>query len=296
MNSVCAMRYQEDFEVVQEGKVLGQHPSPMRPSIERFHKSRQDVQNPTVCINEEMDECVTQQPITRKFAIPGSPDSVTVNIYCNTYQLAKESRRIALVLDVDECLIHSKFLGNSGRYRQEEDRPDVDANYHDTFEITMDDGEKAIVYKRPGLDLFLRRVSQIFDVYVYSAGLEMYGSAIINHLDPDNTIFKGRFFRDSCMVRQGLFLKDLGALGRDLSRVILVDNNPMSFLPQPRNGIPVPSFYDDAKDRTLEALWTILKTFEDVEDVRPRLSSMFKLHELLAEHRRHIIGESVPDY
>lgn len=33
--------------------------------------------------------------------------------------------------------------------------------------------------------------------------------------------------------------------------MVLVDNNPVSFLAQPSNGIPVPSFYDDPSDDAL---------------------------------------------
>lgn len=33
--------------------------------------------------------------------------------------------------------------------------------------------------------------------------------------------------------------------------MVLVDNNPISFLAQPSNGIPVPSFYDDPEDDAL---------------------------------------------
>lgn len=53
------------------------------------------------------------------------------------------------------------------------------------------------------------------------------------------------------MAVQGIYVKDLTVLKLDLSRVVLVDNNPMSFLAQPSNGIPVPSWYDDPHDRSL---------------------------------------------
>lgn len=33
-------------------------------------------------------------------------------------------------------------------------------------------------------------------------------------------------------------MKDLTCLSKDLCRVVLVDNNPFSFLLQPQNGIP----------------------------------------------------------
>lgn len=200
-----------------------------------------------------------------------------------------ESERIALVLDMDECLVHSKFV-NEVEYRQSEYRPNALQQYDDTFEIVMDDGERAIVHKRPGLDRFLEEASKHFDVYVFTAGLEAYGKPILDELDPKGTLFAGRFFRESCQQRKGMFLKDLRVVRKDLSKIILVDNNPVSFLLQPSNGIPVPSFYDDAGDRTLDSLTKVLASLRELEDVRPRLHQLFRLADLLSEHQRMILS------
>lgn len=204
--------------------------------------------------------------------------------------VAREER-IALVLDMDECLVHSKFYNELVECRQDEYRPDqLTTDYEDTFEIEMDDGERAIVYKRPGLDRFLEEAAKHFDLYVFTAGLEAYGKPILDELDPKGTLFAGRFFRESCAMRKGMFLKDLSVVRRDLSRVILVDNNPVSFLMQPSNGIPVPSFYDDANDRTLDSLTKVLMSLREADDVRPRLHQLFRLADLLAEHQRMILA------
>lgn len=45
-------------------------------------------------------------------------------------------------------------------------------------------------------------------------------------------------------------MKDLSCLSKDFSRVVIIDNNPFSFLLQPSNGIPCIPFsagqpYDD---------------------------------------------------
>lgn len=202
---------------------------------------------------------------------------------------AEPQERLALVLDMDECLVHSKFFSEV-EYRQSEFRPSELREYADSFEIEMDDGERAVVYKRPGLDAFLEEASKHYDVYVFTAGLEAYGKPILDALDPKGTLLAGRFFRESCAQRKGMFLKDLRVVRQDLSRVILVDNNPVSFLMQPSNGIPVPSFYDDAADRTLESLTKVLASLREAEDVRPRLHQLFRLADLLAEHQRLILS------
>jgi len=205
-----------------------------------------------------------------------------------------EEERICLVLDMDECLIHSNFQIDGedidNNYRQNEYRPSQVDTYEDSFEIVMDDGERAIVNKRPGVDQFLQEVSEFCDIYVLTAGLESYAQPILDVLDPKGTIFAGRFYRDSCQVRKGMFLKDLSVVRKDLSKVILVDNNPVSFLMQPSNGIPVPSFYGNANDRTFDSLTKVLNSLRDVDDVRPRLHELFRLADLLADHQRLIFA------
>lgn len=223
------------------------------------------------------------------------PSTESILTQPTTLPLKKEEpQRIALVLDLDECLVHSRFLGvehdGESKYRQDEERPETCHEYEDSFEILMDDGERAVVNKRPGLDKFLKEASRHFDLYVFTAGLEIYGKPILDALDPKNEYFKGRFFRDSCRMKKGVYLKDLRTVTEDLSRVILVDNNPVSFLPQPSNGVPVPSFFDNEKDRTLDSLLKVLMSLLNYSDVRPRLHQLFRLGDLLSEHRRALLS------
>ena len=62
-----------------------------------------------------------------------------------------------------------------------------------------------------------------------------------------------------------------------------MDNNPLSFLAQPSNGILVSSFYDNPTDRTLPAALDLLHRLDDEDDVRPLLDEMFDLSAALAE-------------
>ncbi|KAL4151612.1 hypothetical protein PRNP1_008554 [Phytophthora ramorum] len=237
-----------------------------------------------------MSATVVQYPVEPRVTRSRLADQVSAAKKRSNSHTRAPCERLALVLDMDECLVHSKFQ-NEVEYRQSEFRPEQLEDFADSFEIVMDDGERAVVNKRPGLDRFLEEAAKHYDVYVFTAGLEAYGKPILDELDPKGNLFAGRFFRESCQQRKGMFLKDLSVVrGGDLSRVILVDNNPVSFLMQPSNGIPVPSFYDDANDRTLESLSKVLASLQEVEDVRPRLHQLFRLADLLAEHQRVILG------
>ena len=65
-------------------------------------------------------------------------------------------------------------------------------------------------------------------------------------------------------------MKDLEKLGRDLSRLIIVDNLEDNFRLQPDNGIPIKTWNDDMNDNELYYLYKFLKqlhTFQ-IRDIR----------------------------
>jgi CTD small phosphatase-like protein 2 len=54
-------------------------------------------------------------------------------------------------------------------------------------------------------------------------------------------------------------VKDLSKLGRDLSKILIIDNIEENFCSQPDNGIPIISWYNDPNDRELEKMTPFLK-------------------------------------
>ena len=66
-------------------------------------------------------------------------------------------------------------------------------------------------------------------------------------------------------------LLTLSLAGNDLKRVVLVDNNPLSFLTNPSNGILVESFFDDPTDNVLQAVWKMIQEL----DVACKMSDPF---------------------
>lgn len=99
-------------------------------------------------------------------------------------------------------------------------------------------------------------------------------------LDPTNTIFSFRLFRQHCIeVNSHIsYVKDLRILkNRDLSKVILIDNSPQSYLFQKSNAVPIIPFSSNKQDRELLRLETFLMSLSEVADVRPVLRDYFKL-------------------
>lgn len=83
----------------------------------------------------------------------------------------------------------------------------------------------------------------------------------------------------------------LGLESTDMSRTVLVDNNPLSFICQPTNGILVASFYDDPNDTALASVMQLIRHLDQAGDVRPILKDMFRLDTLLGEYRSALFDD-----
>lgn len=204
---------------------------------------------------------------------------------------------LVVVLDMDECLIHSQFLSaQSSNYAHQVVKPsdewksgdgddDLDPKQQvDSFQVRLPDGDLVHVNIRPHLHEFLARVSERYETHVFTAAMEIYAKPVLDTLDPHQTRFTKRWYRESCVqTKEGAFVKNLGVLQKNEARIVLVDNNPLSFLANPSNGILVTSFYNDAADQTLPAVLQLLEELDGHEDVRPHLDERFGLKTALEE-------------
>ena len=166
-----------------------------------------------------------------------------------------------LVLDLDETLVHSSFH--------------IPEAYDLIVPLSLPDGGVQNIYvaKRPGVDEFLAQVGNIFEVVIFTASLSRYADPVVDFLTEgmnnisQTAVIRHRLYRESCLYLQGLYVKDLSRLGRDLSQVVIVDNSPASFLLQPDNGIPIKSWFSDTTDCELQYLLTSLNLLASSSDV-----------------------------
>uniref|UniRef100_A0A674MFF3 Mitochondrial import inner membrane translocase subunit TIM50 n=1 Tax=Takifugu rubripes TaxID=31033 RepID=A0A674MFF3_TAKRU len=84
--------------------------------------------------------------------------------------------------------------------------------------------------------------------------------------------FRNRLFRESCVFHKGNYVKDLSRLGRDLDKVIIIDNSPVSYIFQPENAVPVVSWFDDKSDTELLDLIPFFERLSQADDIYPFLT------------------------
>ena len=167
------------------------------------------------------------------------------------YQIKKKT----LILDLDETLVHSSM------------RP-----FQKCADITLPlffNGRNIFIYvlKRPYLEQFLQEMSLIYDIIIFTASLPEYAEPLLDIIDK-NKVIKYRLNRSHCRHYQNIYIKDLKVINRNLKDMIIVDNNPESYLMNKENAIPILTWEDDVNDKELMNLIPVLKYLAKVDDVR----------------------------
>ncbi|XP_036413794.1 CTD (carboxy-terminal domain, RNA polymerase II, polypeptide A) small phosphatase-like a isoform X3 [Colossoma macropomum] len=129
------------------------------------------------------------------------------------------------------------------------------------------------VLKRPHVDEFLQKMGELFECVLFTASLAKYADPVADLLDQWG-VFRARLFRESCVFHRGNYVKDLSRLGRQLSKVIIVDNSPASYIFHPENAVPVRSWFDDMMDTELLDLLPLFEGLSREEDVYSVLQSL----------------------
>jgi len=137
---------------------------------------------------------------------------------------------------------------------------------------------------RPGCVNFLKAVAHpYYEVVVFTAASQDYADFILNVLDPQKDLIMHRLYRQHTRVTDdGIYMKDLSRLGRDLTKTLIVDNIAENFASQPENGIEILTWTGDPHDRELDTLAGFLRGMVEAEvrDVRPLLKMFTRDYEL----------------
>ncbi|SAM01651.1 hypothetical protein [Absidia glauca] len=165
----------------------------------------------------------------------------------------EDKGRKCLVLDLDETLVHSSF-----KVTPQADfvvPVEIDGSFHNVF-----------VLKRPGVDAFMKRMGELYEIVIFTASLSNYANPVLDTFDIHRTV-QHRLFRESCFHYKGTYVKDLSQLGRELGQVIILDNSPASYIFHTANAVPVSSWFNDLHDSELVDLIPFLEDLSTVDNI-----------------------------
>lgn len=161
-----------------------------------------------------------------------------------------------LVLDIDETLVHSVYENKMKKYK----KPD--------YLIFLDESNsKIFVNKRPGVEIFLKTLSEFYELVIFTASLRTYADPLMDQMDPDG-LCTSRLFRDHCSVVHGNYTKDLSRMNRSMKDIMILDNTPNAYMLQPGNAIPITSWNGEPEDTELIELIPLFILLSKIDDCR----------------------------
>ena len=122
-------------------------------------------------------------------------------------------------------------------------------------------------------------MSKYFEIVIFTASLSKYANPLLDIIDPKK-VCSYRLYRDHCTLINGIFVKELKRLNRNIKDIIIVDNSPTSYAFNPQNGIPIKSWFEDKNDNELEKLEPFLKFLSKVDDIKLYIPSIVKDNEI----------------
>mmetsp|Transcript_47529 Transcript_47529/g.34806 ORF Transcript_47529/g.34806 Transcript_47529/m.34806 type:complete len:240 (-) Transcript_47529:37-756(-) len=188
----------------------------------------------------------------------------------------EKMRNKVLVLDMDETLIHARYIFEEAELKN--DNGDFHVNMQSK---SNDESVKISVKMRPHLDSCLEYLEKMYEIAVFTAGEQTYADAVLDYIDEERNIIKHRLYRQHCVkIEDGIYVKDLRIIqDRPLSDIIIVDNSIISFAFNIDNGVPIGAYLRQEKDEELLYLVSLLEEIYSYKDVREHIAKTLKLKE-----------------
>ena len=111
------------------------------------------------------------------------------------YIKSKMIKKFCLVLDIDETITHTLKLP-----------------FGDYFLV------------RPGVKDFLEEMTKYYEIIIFTSSPKNYADNILDKIDINNEFFSYRLYRKHVIYENGNSVKKLDMIGRDLKKIVFVDN------------------------------------------------------------------------
>ncbi|KAK3898677.1 hypothetical protein C8A05DRAFT_18781 [Staphylotrichum tortipilum] len=109
-----------------------------------------------------------------------------------------QSRKLSLVVDLDQTIIQACIDPTVGEWQKDPTNPNHES-VKNIKSFQLDDGPGDLarhcsyyIKTRPGLDDFLRRISDMYELHVYTMGTRAYAQHVARVVDPDKKLFGNR--------------------------------------------------------------------------------------------------------
>ena len=128
-------------------------------------------------------------------------------------------KNFCLVLDIDETIVHTMSLP-----------------YENYFLL------------RPGVINFLEEISKLYEIIIFTSSPKSYADSILNKIDIENKFFSYRLYKEHVLFENGKSVKKLNMIGRDLNKIIFVDNMKCNAKYNLKNLYLISSWIQDIND------------------------------------------------
>jgi RNA polymerase II subunit A-like phosphatase len=165
-----------------------------------------------------------------------------------------EARKLALIVDLDQTIIHTTCERTIAEWQADPDNPNYEA-VKDVRSFQLADDNVAqvaanwyYVKMRPGLADFLERMSQKYEMHIYTMATRTYAQAIAKIIDPDRRYFGDRILsRDENYQDKTKNLQRLFPTNTDMV-VIIDDRADVWSYSENLVRVPVYNFFPGAGD------------------------------------------------
>ena len=139
------------------------------------------------------------------------------------------TKEFCLILDIDETISHTMRL-SFGNY----------------------------FLLRPGVIHLIKQLYHFYEIDIFTAAIRRYADNIVNKLDPNDIYINYRFYREHCIYEGSKSVKKLIRVGRELEKIIFVDNIKYNAKYNMDNLYHVSSWKDDVYDGEIAKLQNLL--------------------------------------
>ena len=146
------------------------------------------------------------------------------------YIKTEMKKKFCLVLDIDETILHTMNLP-----------------FENYFLL------------RPGVVNFLEEISKLYEIIIFTSSPKSYADPILDKIDIENKFFSHRLYKDHVIFEKGKSVKNLNLIGRDLNKIIFVDNMKCNAKYNLKNLYLISTWIYDLNDQELIKLKAKLK-------------------------------------